>query len=58
VALLEKLATVPEASFDDADLHLLYQAHVLLDPPGARSSLLSPLCSACSHMRMPCEPAF
>lgn len=36
VALLEKLGTVPEATFDDADLHQLYQAYVLLDPPGAQ----------------------
>ncbi|BDA49701.1 probable RAP domain-containing protein, chloroplastic [Coccomyxa sp. Obi] len=36
VALLEKLGTVPEATFDDADLHQLYQAYVLLDPPGLR----------------------
>jgi hypothetical protein len=35
VALLEKLGTVSEATFDDADLHQLYQAYVLLDPPGA-----------------------
>lgn len=35
MALLEKLGTVPEATFDDADLHQLYQAYVLLDPPGA-----------------------
>jgi hypothetical protein len=34
VAILEKLSTVPEASFDDADLHQLFQAYVLLDPPG------------------------
>lgn len=36
VAILEKLGTVPEATFDDADLHQLYQAYVLLDPPGAQ----------------------
>ena len=39
VALLEKLATVPEATFDDADLHQLYQAYVLLDPPGVHFAM-------------------
>lgn len=56
VALLEKLALVPEASFDDADLHLLFQAHALLDPPGACSFNVSPkhtasrvACAECVH---------
>ncbi len=52
VALLERLATVPEASFDEADLHQLFQARVLLDPPGARPSLHLRSCCACRHWRM------
>lgn len=34
VAIFEKLATVSQTSFDDADLLQLYQAQSLLDPPG------------------------
>lgn len=29
--LLDKLATVPPSSFDDADQHQLYQVYMLLD---------------------------
>ena len=36
VAIFEKLATVSETSFDDADLLQLYQAKSLLDPPGVQ----------------------
>ena len=34
VAIFEKLASITETSFDDADLLQLYQAQSLLDPPG------------------------
>ena len=34
VAIFEKLASISETSFDDADLLQLYQAQSLLDPPG------------------------
>lgn len=53
VALLEKLGTVPEATFDDADLHQLYQAYVLLDPPGAE--LFHVLYYACTEPLHPAE---
>ncbi|CAL5220538.1 g2573 [Coccomyxa viridis] len=36
VAIFEKLASVNETSFDDADLLQLYQAKSLLDPPGVQ----------------------
>ena len=32
--LLDKLATVPPSSFDDADQHQLYQVYMLLDATG------------------------
>lgn len=38
VAIFEKLATISETSFDDADLLQLYQAQSLLDPPGVLPS--------------------
>lgn len=34
-AVLEKLAHAPAASFDDTDLHQIFQAYQLLDPAGA-----------------------
>ena len=33
--LLDKLASVPPSSFDDADQHQLYQVYMLLDTTGA-----------------------
>ena len=35
--LLDKLATVPPSSFDDADQHQLYQVYMLLDTTGTPS---------------------
>ena len=32
--LLDKLANVPAASFDDADKHQMYQVYLLLDTTG------------------------
>lgn len=40
--LLDKLATVPPCSFDDADQHQLYQVYMLLDTTGSSPSHLAP----------------
>ncbi|KAK9840626.1 hypothetical protein WJX81_005387 [Elliptochloris bilobata] len=37
-AILDKLASVPVSSFDEADLGQLYQALILLDQPNARTA--------------------
>ncbi len=41
-AILDKLASVPVTSFDDADLGQLYQALILLDHPSAPRPPSSP----------------
>lgn len=40
--LLDKLATVPPSSFDDADQHQLYQVYMLLDTTGSSPHHLAP----------------
>jgi len=53
VAILEKLSTVPEATFDDADLHQLYQAYILLDPPGEPRQLPAAMNTVSGARRLP-----
>ena len=40
VAIFEKLATIAEGNFDNADLLQLYQAQALLDPPGVHLCIM------------------
>lgn len=45
--LLDKLATVPPSSFDDADQHQLYQVYMLLEATGRPLFQLPPLPCPC-----------